>query len=301
MSLAAPDLTAVARASVASSADLNDCCACAADIARMPIAAAAIAIETAAIWQDRTKGCHDHIPARAGMLRARGEPVLVGAEFESELVVVDSEIAVPASRDRIGPQRRDLLGDDADIGLVAAEIAESVVAQTIVEMSEQNHVVLQRQIRAPSTAAAAKAATATAAEAAAARRRAPPPPPCAAATTTAAFRHSQSWPCRARTEDWRPCRTASAAHCHGRFGRAPPPPPPRFLRPRLLRTAFGCRRDRPLPADRHPHGRGRSHDRLSRDHHGRDRPAPARSPPPRSPALARSVPGLSTCWPPRPR
>src|SRR6185369_4817685 len=65
-------------------------------------------------------------------------------------------------------QPLDRLRDDADIGLAAAEIAEAVVAETVGEMTQQDDVVLQFDVGAPSTAAATTEATTTAAAEAAA-------------------------------------------------------------------------------------------------------------------------------------
>ena len=60
----------------------------------------------------------------------------------------------------------------ADVGLVAAVIAEAIEADTVAEMTEKNNIVLEGNVRSPSTAAttattAAEATTTAAAEAAA--------------------------------------------------------------------------------------------------------------------------------------
>src|SRR5262249_16581865 len=56
-------------------------------------------------------------------LRAGFEPLLVGLEFQAELVVVDPQIAVAADRGRIGPNSHHFLGQHAAINLVAALLA----------------------------------------------------------------------------------------------------------------------------------------------------------------------------------
>jgi hypothetical protein len=88
-----------------------------------------------------------------------GEPILVGQEIDSELVIIDPEIAVASALDRIGPQRLHLLRDHADIGLVAADVAEPIVAKAVVEVPEQNHVMLQCKVGATSTSATSAATT----------------------------------------------------------------------------------------------------------------------------------------------
>src|SRR6185295_8266062 len=80
-----------------------------------------------------------------------------------------------------------------DIGLVAAEIAEAVIAEAIVQMPEQHDVMLQRDVGASATTSAAAAATTakpTSTAASAAGKR------CAAATaataTHAGVRHART-------------------------------------------------------------------------------------------------------------
>src|SRR5262245_37462545 len=93
-------------------------------------------------------------------LRARREPLLVGLERQSELVVEDAQVAVAIADDGVGPDARDLLGHDADIGFVASLVGEAIEAKAVVEMAEQRDVVLERDIGPASTAAHATAATA---------------------------------------------------------------------------------------------------------------------------------------------
>src|ERR1700716_242480 len=62
-------------------------------------------------------------------LRAGGEPVPIGAELQSELFIVDAEIAVAAARHRLRHQPLHFLRHHPDISLAAAEIAETVIAE----------------------------------------------------------------------------------------------------------------------------------------------------------------------------
>src|SRR4030088_2957604 len=72
---------------------------------------------------------------------------------------MDPEIAVTAARHGIRPHRLHLLCNHADISLVATEIAEAVVAETVVEMAQQDDVVLHCEIGTPATATSASTAT----------------------------------------------------------------------------------------------------------------------------------------------
>ena len=93
----------------------------------------------------------------------RRVPLIVTLKFQTKLVVVHSQVPVASARHRLWRYLLNLLGNDANIGRVAAVIAETVQAKPIVEITNQNDVVLQSNIRAAS--AAATAATATAATA----------------------------------------------------------------------------------------------------------------------------------------
>src|SRR6185503_3691890 len=102
-------------------------------------------------------------PRSRGDVSAGGEPIPVALEFDAELLVIDPEIAIASARDRLGPCRLHFLRDDADIGLVAAEIAEAVIAEAALEMTEQDDIVLQRDVGTPAAASAAAESSATAA------------------------------------------------------------------------------------------------------------------------------------------
>jgi hypothetical protein len=92
-------------------------------------------------------------------LRAARKPIVVAAEFETELFVVDPEIAVTAARHGVRHHPLHLLRDHTDIGLVTAGIAEPVVTETVLEITKQNNVVLQSEVGAPAAASTAAAST----------------------------------------------------------------------------------------------------------------------------------------------
>jgi hypothetical protein len=93
-------------------------------------------------------------------LCSRSEPVRVALERHTELVVVHTQIAVAAARDRFRHDLLHLLGHDADIGLVAAVVAEAIEAEAVVEVAEQRDVVLEHDV-GPASATAATATAAT--------------------------------------------------------------------------------------------------------------------------------------------
>src|SRR5215510_4598722 len=105
--------------------------------------------------------------------RTRCDPLIVGLELEAEPIVEDAQVAVAPAHDCLRHDRLHLLRHHADIGLVAAVVAEAIEAEAVVEMAEQRDLVLQRNIGPPTaaateTAAASPEAAATAAEATAA-------------------------------------------------------------------------------------------------------------------------------------
>src|SRR5439155_8965489 len=92
---------------------------------------------------------------------ARGEPLVVALELQSEPVIEDLQVAVAAAGDRLRHDRQNFLRHDTDVGLVAAVVAEAIEAEAVVEMAKQRDVVLEHHVGSPATAAAS-AATATA-------------------------------------------------------------------------------------------------------------------------------------------
>jgi hypothetical protein len=59
---------------------------------------------------------------------------------------MDAKIAVAASLHCIGPYRADLLRHYADIGFFAAVIGEAVVTQSVLQVTQQHDVVLERDV-----------------------------------------------------------------------------------------------------------------------------------------------------------
>jgi hypothetical protein len=78
---------------------------------------------------------------------------MIRSERQSEPFVRHPKIAVATECDRLGSYRSDFLCNRPDVGLLAAVVREAVVAETIVELTQQYDIVLQPDIRpAPTTA-----------------------------------------------------------------------------------------------------------------------------------------------------
>src|SRR5262249_8574832 len=112
------------------------------------------------------------------------DPLVICHECKAELVVEDTQVSVGATHNRVWSDSLHLLRHHADIGFVAAVVAEAIKSKAIVEMTKQGDVVLERDVRASSAAAAASAAAT--ASAATAHARATATAAHARATTTAA-------------------------------------------------------------------------------------------------------------------
>ena len=69
--------------------------------------------------------------------RAASEPIPVGKELDSEPAIIDPEITIITARHCPGHHRLHFLRDDADITLGAAEVAEAVIAEAVVQVPEQ--------------------------------------------------------------------------------------------------------------------------------------------------------------------
>src|SRR5882672_8556976 len=80
---------------------------------------------------------------------ARRGPLVVGLELQAELVVEDPQIAVAAAQYRRGHDCLDFLRHHADIGLVAAVVAEAVEAEAVIEVAEKRDVVLKHHVGSP--------------------------------------------------------------------------------------------------------------------------------------------------------
>src|SRR5882724_4530199 len=82
-------------------------------------------------------------------MSARRGPLVVGLELQAELVVEDTQIAVAAAQYRRGHDCLDFLRHHADIGLVAAVVAEAVEAEAVIEVAEKRDVVLKHHVGSP--------------------------------------------------------------------------------------------------------------------------------------------------------
>jgi hypothetical protein len=102
--------------------------------------------------------------------------LIVGLEFQTEHFVVHPEGAVPAAADRIRHDDLHLLRHHADIGLVAAVVAEAIEAKAVVELTEKSDVVLEGDVGPAATATAAAPAAAAESPATAASADSTPPP-----------------------------------------------------------------------------------------------------------------------------
>src|ERR1700738_141366 len=82
-------------------------------------------------------------------MSARRGPLVVGLELQAELVVEDTQIAVAAAQYRRGHNCLDFLRHHADIGLVAAVVAEAVEAEAVIEVADEGDVVLEHDVGSP--------------------------------------------------------------------------------------------------------------------------------------------------------
>src|SRR5262252_2595951 len=147
----------------------------------------------------------------------RRDPVIVGLERHAELAVEHPQITVVAARNCLRRDRLDFLRYHADIGLVAAVVAEAIETQAIIEVAEKGDVVLEQDVgtspTAPtSTTAASAAATAEAAATAAAE-----------AAATARETAASTAPTEAPAAPGRPARDAGPSGAAGRSSPCPGP------------------------------------------------------------------------------
>src|SRR6478609_4306901 len=119
--------------------------------------------------------------------RAGRNPLLVRHELHAEFVVEDSQIPVVSAYNSIRPDGLHFLRHYANIGFVAAVIAEAIKAEAVVEMTEQRDVVLECDVRSPSAAATTASAAATTTSTAAAAH-------ASATPTAAAHAHAAAAP-----------------------------------------------------------------------------------------------------------
>ncbi len=97
-------------------------------------------------------------PCSARNAGARCDPPVIGLKPQSDLVIKDLQVTVPALCDRLGHDCLQFLGDNADIGFVAAAIGEAIEANAIAETTEKGDVVLKPDIGPPPAAASSETA-----------------------------------------------------------------------------------------------------------------------------------------------
>ena len=99
---------------------------------------------------------------RRGQSGTRCNPLLIRLELDPEPVVKNAQGAVPITNNGLRQDSLNLLRHHADIGTVAAVIAEAIVAETIRKMTEQNDIVLERDVGSSTTTTATTTTTTTA-------------------------------------------------------------------------------------------------------------------------------------------
>src|SRR6185369_16170111 len=95
-------------------------------------------------------------------------PMLVGLEPDAEPVVKDAQCTIAITHHRLRHDSLHFLRHHADIGTVAAVVAEAIIAEAIGKMTEQDDIVLERDVGPSASTATTEAATATTATEAAA-------------------------------------------------------------------------------------------------------------------------------------
>jgi len=88
------------------------------------------------------------------------DPVLVTLKLQAELAIVDSQITVRATFDRLGCHLPNFLCDHADIGFMPAVIYKTVNAEPIIEAADKDDIMLESDVGSPSTAAVSTATAA---------------------------------------------------------------------------------------------------------------------------------------------
>src|SRR5688572_3404091 len=83
-----------------------------------------------------------------GNARPGGKPLVVGLEFQPQIVVTDSQVAIATTYHGIGHDRLHLLCHHTDVRRVAAVIGEAVEAQAVVQRAEQCNILLQADVGA---------------------------------------------------------------------------------------------------------------------------------------------------------
>jgi len=139
--------------------------------------------------------------------------MVVVLEFYPELLVVHPQITVAAARHGFRCDPNDFLRHDPDVRFAAAVIAEAIEAEAIVQITQENDVMLDHDVGAPTatpatttpaatTMAAAGANAATAAAAARAQTAAAPAAEVGMPSATAAMARSGAAMRRPRFGAW---------------------------------------------------------------------------------------------------
>ena len=84
-------------------------------------------------------------------------------KLQAELAIVDSQITVRATFDRLGCHLPNFLCDHADIGFMPAVIYKTVNAEPIIEAADKDDIMLESDVGSPSTAAVSTATAAVSA------------------------------------------------------------------------------------------------------------------------------------------
>ena len=92
--------------------------------------------------------------------RSRCQPFVVGLERQTDFVVENPQIAVPATHHRCRHDGLHLLRHHADIEFLAAVVGEAIEAEAVVEFAQQGDVVLEPNIGPSSASTTPMAATA---------------------------------------------------------------------------------------------------------------------------------------------
>ena len=79
-------------------------------------------------------------------MRPRCDPLLVGLELQSKLWVADQQISVAPALHCHGEHSLHFLRHDADVDLVAADVAETIKTKSVIKAPQQRDVVLQSDI-----------------------------------------------------------------------------------------------------------------------------------------------------------
>ena len=108
-------------------------------------------------------------PRRHRHTGTRRNPMLVGLEPDAEPVVKDAQCTIAITHHRLRHDSLHFLRHHADIGTVAAVVAEAIIAEAIGKMTEQDDIVLERDVgpsASSTTTTSATTATTAATEAA---------------------------------------------------------------------------------------------------------------------------------------